>query len=209
MKSGNLWAIMAMYHTFCYGSYWYIAWAPTYLVNEKHIEGGLLAAYSSLPFLLGAMANGAGGFTSDRLVKKLGLKEGRRAVGVGSLFLAGALMLASLGIENQTLAIIVLMAGFGAADFCLPNCWAVCLDIGKDNAGTVTGAMNTAGQIGASIMSIAFGALVESYGYNAPLVGIALLFFVSASVWFVIDPTKPLVPPAEGLADELSLPKAA
>ena len=209
IRSRNLWAIMAMYHAFCYGSYWYIAWGPVYLANEKHIEGGLLAAYSSLPFLLGAIANGVGGFTSDRLVKKLGLTRGRRMVGVCSLVVAGALMLASLGIENQTLAIIVLMAGFGASDFCLPNCWAVCLDIGKDNAGTVTGAMNTSGQIGASIMAIAFGSLVERYGYNTPLVAIALLFFVSALVWFVIDPTKPLVSPAEAEAEVNSLPKAA
>jgi len=195
--SANLWLIMLMYHTFCYGSYWYIAWGPTYLVNEKGIEGGLLAAYASLPFLMGAVADGLGGFTSDRLVKTMGLKRGRRIVGFGSLVVAGGLMLTSLVIENQTLAIIILMAGFGASDFCLPNCWAVCLDIGKDNAGTITGAMNTAGQMGASIMAITFGSLVESYGYNLPLVGIALLFFVSALVWLKIDPTKPLLQPAE------------
>ena len=193
--SANLWLIMLMYHTFCYGSYWYIAWGPTYLANEKGIEGGLLAAYASLPFLMGAVADALGGFTSDRLVKTMGLKRGRRIVGFSALVVAGALMLSSLVIENQTLAIIVLMAGFGASDFCLPNCWAVCLDIGKDNAGTVTGAMNTAGQIGASVMAIAFGTLVEGYGYNLPLVGIALLFFVSALVWLKIDPTKPLIDP--------------
>ena len=116
LKSGNLWAVMAMYHVFCYGSYWYIAWAPTYLVQEKGFQGEMLAAYASLPFLLGAIANGAGGYASDGLVRKFGLKIGRRAVGVVSLSLAGLLMLASLGVAHQGLAVVVLMTGFAAAD---------------------------------------------------------------------------------------------
>lgn len=197
LKSGNLWAVMAMYHVFCYGSYWYIAWAPTYLVQEKGFQGEMLAAYASLPFLLGAIANGAGGYASDGLVRKFGLKIGRRAVGVVSLSLAGLLMLASLGVAHQGLAVVVLMTGFAAADFCLPNCWAVCLDIGKENAGTVTGAMNTAGQIGASVMSVAFGYLVETYGYNVPLAGLGVLFILSALLWLRIDPTKPIFEPSE------------
>ncbi len=197
LKSGNLWAVMAMYHVFCYGSYWYIAWAPTYLVQEKGFQGEMLAAYSSLPFLLGAIANGVGGYASDGLVRRFGLKIGRRAVGVVSLSLAGLFMLASLGVQHQALAVILLMMGFAAADACLPNCWAVCLDIGKENAGTVTGAMNTAGQIGASVMSVAFGYLVETYGYNAPLAGLGALFILSALLWLRIDPTKPIFASSE------------
>lgn len=61
----------------------------------------------------------------------------------------------------------------------------------------MTGAMNTAGQIGASVMSVAFGYLVETYGYNAPLAGLAGLFILSALLWLRIDPTKPIFEPSE------------
>ncbi len=54
--------------------------------------------------------------------------------------------------------------------------------------------MNTAGQIGGVVMSIGYGALVESYGWNFPLALIACLSFVSALCWLKIDPTKPLLP---------------
>jgi MFS family permease len=193
----NLWVIMLMYHFFCYGSYWYIAWTPTYLTRAKGMEGTTLAAYSALPFLLGALANAAGGFVGDFAVRRLGLKWGRRIVGMGGVGLAGIFMIASLAIENQTLAIVVLAMGFAASDFMLPTCWAVCLDIGKDNAGTVTGAMNTAGQIGATIMSGLFGLAVGTYGWNLPLLAIGTISLISAGLWLVIDPTKPIRPQIE------------
>jgi ACS family glucarate transporter-like MFS transporter len=147
--------------------------------------------------VLGAIANGLGGYASDLMVRKVGVKWGRRVVGIAGVGLAGIFMLLSLVIEYQPLALVILALGFAASDFMLPNCWATCLDVGKENAGTVTGAMNTAGQMGATISSVAFGYLTASYGWNLPLIGIAGLFFVSALLWLAIDASKPLLPKPE------------
>ena len=105
------------------------------------------------------------GVVGDVLVRKLGLKQGRRIVGMAGVGLGGVFMLLSLLIEDPYVAAAVLALGFAASDFMLPTCWAVCLDIGKESAGTVTGAMNMAGQMGATIMSYGFGVMVEKYGW--------------------------------------------
>jgi sugar phosphate permease len=191
LSSGNLWAVMLMYHTYCYAAYWFFSWMPTYLVKAKGIEA--FAAYAAVPYLMGAVANLAGGWTSDRMVTAVGLKWGRRLVGLSSMGAAGLLMLASLAIENKTLALLALALSFAASDFMLPNCWAVCLDIGKRYAGTVTGAMNMAGQMGAAIAAAAYGDLVGQHGWNLPLIGLAALSLVSAALWLVIDPARQLV----------------
>ena len=114
--------------------------------------------------------------------------------------MAGAFMIVSVAIENQTLAIVVLAMGFAASDFMLPTCWAVCLDVSKGNAGTVTGAMNTAGQMGATLMSGLFGFAVERYGWNLPLIAIGAISLLSAALWLAIDPTKPIQPEVEAVA---------
>ena len=75
----------------------------------------------------------------------------------------------------------------------LPVVWAVCVDVGREAAGTISGAMNTAGQIGGVIMSIGYGALVDTYGWNFPLALIAGSCFVSMLLWLKIDPSKPLL----------------
>jgi ACS family glucarate transporter-like MFS transporter len=72
-------------------------------------------------------------------------------------------------------------------------CCAVCTDIGRNNAGTVSGAMNCFGQLGAFFLAIVFGNMVNA-GASAgnPLFVIAAAQLIGFLLWFFIDPTKPL-----------------
>lgn len=192
LTSWNFWAILGMYHFFCYASNWYLFWTANYLSSEKGWESSQLAAYTALPFLLAAGADWTSGSLSDRLVKRIGLTWGRRIVGMSGIGIAGVLMLLSLAIENRVAASIVLALGFAFSDVMLPVAWAVCVDVGREASGTISGAMNTAGQIGGVIMSIGYGALVDTYGWNLPLALIACSCFVSMLFWMKIDPTQQL-----------------
>ena len=50
------------------------------------------------------------------------------------------------------------------------SCFAVCTDIGRNNAGTVSGAMNFCGQMGAFFLAIVFGQMVDAtHHVNRPL----------------------------------------
>jgi MFS family permease len=193
LRSGNLWVIMLMYFAYCYGAYWYFSWLPTYLVKGRGFtETGLLL--SALPFVLGAIANGVGGFTSDAMVKRLGLKWGRRSVAIIGLGVAAIFTVATILTTNKFLALIFLAIGFAGQDFFLPTAWAVCLDIGKKYAGAVTGTMNMAGQFGSFISSVAFGYITRATGsYDAGLIPLAALLGVAAVLWLRIDPSEQLV----------------
>ncbi len=193
VASRNFWAILGMYHFFCYASNWYLFWTASYLASAKGWESSELAAYTALPFLLAALADWGSGSLSDRLVGRMGLKWGRRAVGMAGVGLAGVLMLSSLAIEDRVLASIALALGFAASDVMLPVAWAVCVDVGREAAGTISGAMNTAGQAGAVVMSIGYGALVDTYGWNFPLALVACSCFLAMACWFGIDATRPLL----------------
>jgi nitrate/nitrite transporter NarK len=72
--------------------------------------------------------------------------------------------------------------------------YAVCADIGRNNAGTVTGAMNFCGQMGAFFLAILFGKIVDMTGnFNAPLYFLATVSVTGGLLWLVINPAKPLV----------------
>ena len=76
--------------------------------------------------------------------------------------------------------------------------WAACLDIGRKYAGSVSGAMNMAGQAGSFLSSIVFGYMVTYFhSYDLPLIPMAIALFISSALWLKIDPTKRLVPDAE------------
>lgn len=194
LRKWNLWKIMLMYHTYCWGSYFYLSWLHTYLQKGRGLTEGEMGFFSTLPFIVGACGNLFGGWLSDRLVKSHGLTLGRRIVGTGGLALSAAFMLGAAITTDKWMAVAFLTLGYGAMDCMLPVSWAVCLDVGKKYAGTVSGTMNMAGQVGSFSSSVAFGYLVTWFGsYNAPLFPMAALLLISALFFARIDPTEQLV----------------
>ncbi len=135
----------------------------------------------------------AGGFVSDFLTKRIGLKLGRRYVGMFGLVMAGICMIMGSFIENINIAIIFLSLGLAFKDFTLPVSWAVATDIGGKNAGTVAGTMGLAGQLGSAIMATAFGYILHSTGsYEIPVRIIGCLVIVGGLLWLKIDASKPI-----------------
>jgi predicted MFS family arabinose efflux permease len=165
-----------------------------FLANGRGFTPGELLALSWLPFVFGAIANLIGGFTSDFLVKRIGLKWGRRCVGFGGFGAATVFLALTIFTQGKIATILFLALAYGFSDFALPVAWAVCLDVGRNNAGLVTGAMNMSAQVGSFLTTVLFGYIVVAFGsYNAPLVPIAVMSLVATLAWLKIDPTKPLV----------------
>lgn len=195
LKSPNLWWIMIMYHTYCWGSFFYLSWLHTFLVKGRGFDSADVLRYSWLPFAFGGVANLLGGIVSDRMVKRFGLVWGRRSVGMFGLSVSAFFIAATMFTDDKLLSVLFLALGFAGSDFMLPVAWAVCLDVGRQHAGSVSGAMNTAGQVGSFLTSVAFGYLVTYFGtYNAPLVPMAVLTAISAALWLKIDPSIQLIP---------------
>ena len=194
-RSRQMWLIVAMYFFYAWGSWFFFAWFPTYLVKGAGFTEAEMGIFSSLPFLLGTLGCLVGGVLSDRLVVRFGVKTGRRLVGCGALATSAMLLLA-MSLTRSKPAIVALSSlGFGVADLMLPVAWAVCLDIGRNHTGTVTGTMNMAGQLGGFICSVLFGYVVEATGnYNTPLWIISGMVVIASVLFSRIDPTKPLFP---------------
>lgn len=191
LRNSNFWALLAMYHFYCYGGYFYQAWLHTYLVKGRGFTEDEMRFYSALPWVLGALANFVGGFVADALVRRMGLLWGRRAIGIAALSASAAFTLGAALVEGKIAAAILIALGLGASDFMMPTAWALCLDAGGDAAGAVSGAMNSAGQLGSFISSVLFGYAVAAWGsYNLPLIPMAGLLLLSALLWFRIDATK-------------------
>ncbi len=194
LRSSNLWAAMGVAGCYVYTYYFFQSWFHTYLVKDRgYTENDLLL--SSLPFLVGAGANFGGGLASNALVKRLGLKWGRRSIGVAGLGSAALCTVAVMFTRQWLGALILLSLIYGGITFQQPTMFAACLDIGGEYAGAVVGAMNTASQIGSLVSSLAFGYLVGRYGsYNAPFIPMAVLLLTGAWLWLKVDPTEALIP---------------
>jgi ACS family glucarate transporter-like MFS transporter len=90
-------------------------------------------------------------------------------------------------------AVIFLSIAIFGADMTLPPSWSFCIDIGRRNAGAVSGTMNMAGNIGSFVTGLAFPYLHVWTGSTTPF------FFVGASlnglaivIWMLARPDRPL-----------------
>jgi MFS family permease len=195
LRHGALWKIMIMYHTYCWGAYFYFSWMPTYLRTGRGFTADEMKIYAMLPFIAGALGNLTGGALSDVLVRRFGLRVGRRAVAATGLAVAALCLFGTAIVPSRGVAVALLTLGLFSMDCMLPVSWSVCLDVGGRHAGAVTGAMNMAGQFGSFVSAVAFGALVDAFGgrYDLPLIVFSVMLAVSAIVFTSIDPTKPLV----------------
>jgi MFS family permease len=187
----QLWLIVAMYSSYAWGSWFYFSWLHTYLVKGRGFTEQEMGVFSVFPFVLGALANVAGGFLSDSLSDRLGLRTGRRLVGSVCLSTSALLLAATALTPDRSLAVVFLSVGFGVMDLMLPTAWAICLDVSDRYAGAVTGAMNMSGQFGGFACTVLFGYAVERSGsYHTPLLLISFMLLVSASLFLWLDPTR-------------------
>lgn len=195
-RSRNLWAILFVALAYCYAMYFFLAWLPIYLVRARGFgEKDLLLA--AFPFIVGALSNAAGGFASDALVRRFGLRRGRGIAGSAGLAVAAFCILGAVFASHKYLTLALLGLGYAGITFQQPAVWAVCLDVGRDHAGFVSGAMNTAGQVGSFLLSVSYGYLVAATGsYDIPLLVVAAMLLAGVLVWRAIDPAELLSRPA-------------
>lgn len=187
----NTWALMLMFHFYMYGAYFFTGWLPIYLLEGRQFETKDMQLFAALPFLVGAIGCCCGGFVSDWLARRRGLKFGRRCVGMIGMGLSSAVILAAALATEPTTAAYLLALGMGCKDLTLPVAFAVCIDIGGDRAGTVSGAMNMVGQLGAVFLGVMFGYVAHLTGdFNKPLYLVAFLLLCGSVLWLFIDPTK-------------------
>lgn len=213
VRSRNLWAVCLMYvvTNFCW--YFLMYNLPGALRAEfkdwtKTVGGELLVALlAGCPLLIGMFGCLLGGTLSDRYIRRTGdRKWGRRLFGMIGYAGAGLFYLAAAGVKVAEPANLWLFAGclimMGFMnDLIMAPAWAVCQDIGRDYAATVSGTMNMFGNLVGAVSGIfVTGAITKHYELaGAPTTGIltclvmyAVVYFLGVGIWLFIDPTKPV-----------------
>lgn len=190
--SESVLALMGTAFCYVYVYTFFQTWFHTFLVRGRGFSEGSLML-SALPYVVAAGANLTGGAASDAVVRRLGLKWGRRSLGIAGLGTACLFTLAAMVTRQQLLTVILLSLVYGAITFQQSGVFGVCLDIGRKHAGSMVGLMNTSAQVGGLLSSVAYGYIVKRFdSYDAPFVPMAAVLFLGALLWFKIDASTEL-----------------
>ena len=191
IKSGNVWFTMIQYICSNFTFYFTLTWMFPFIKERfmlSPIEAGF---YSSVPLIAGAIGNWFGGVLVDFIYRTKGIKLSRQLPAIIGFSLAAFGMIMVTLSDSSTMAVIFLSVAVFGADMTLSPSWVFCIDIGKENAGAVSGTMNMAGNLGAFVTIIAYPYLIQWTGSNVPFFYIAAsLSVVAIIMWLMMNPKQ-------------------
>lgn len=199
LRSANLALICGMYFAYGYALYFYITWLPTYLLEARGFSKNYTGFFSALPWLASAAGVWLGGLLTDGLARRTGsLKIGRCGVGgFGYFASAVALVAVALTEDRVVAASLIAVAAFFQA-LTASAAWSVCLDVGRRNAGVVTGFMNMTGNFGGAIAPVIVGYTVEKLNsWTIPFYITAGVLVFGMIMWALVSPYRSVIQAGE------------
>jgi len=194
VRSRSAWALCIQWFCHYYGFYFYLTWLPIYLQQVRGFNVGTSALLAGMPLLFAGCGTLAAGFLLPWLSGAIGARHARSLVAYFSYAGAAVLLLAFTFVRNPTLAIVVMSLSSFAVELSTPVTWITAMDLGGRSVGTLTGAMNTVGQIGASVAPVAIGYILTASRNNWTLTFYisAVIYAMGIACWAALDPVSPL-----------------
>ncbi len=191
--SKNMWLAMIQYFASNFTFFFCLSWALPYLKEEYRlglVHAGFLA---SIPLFCGAAGNWFSGWLLDRIYRKGHWTLSRRIPAVIGFILATVGVSVFVYMNDVFPAVLFLSIAIFGADMTLSPSWAFCIDIGKKHAGSVSGMMNMAGNVGSFVTPIAFPYMVAWTGSKSSYFLLAgALNLLAVCLWLFMKPDKEL-----------------
>lgn len=186
LSKASVWGIVLGYMCQGFPIYFYHTWFFIYLVRVRHLsltQGGF---WGATPYLAIAVLAPIGGWFSDFMVRRVGRRRGRRiAVAVGMLSSASLIWLGSeAGSRAEAIALLALGAGLNM--FAASTYWATCIDLTEEFTGSLSGLMNTFGNLGGWLSPIVSAYIATHFGWNRALDCAAVVTIASALLFLLV-----------------------
>lgn len=198
VTNGNLWlANVSMFFTNV-GWVFLVSWMPRYFEEVHYVPLEVRGWIGFIPLAAGAVAMFFGGWLTDALVRRIGLRWGR-ALPMGlSRFAAMAAYLYCLTHPQSYWSVVAALAAVAVfTDLGIGAIWAYCQDVGGRNVGSVLGWTNMWGNFGAAVGPVAVGWLTSQwlvsakYQWDAAFIVCAASFGISGVLALAVDARRP------------------
>jgi ACS family glucarate transporter-like MFS transporter len=192
-RSVNVWLLMVQYFASNFTFFFCLTWLFPYLKTRYSLGMVEAGFYAAAPPLAGAFGNWTAGAVIDWVYRRGHWTASRRAPAIFGFILAAAGLLASMHMDSAPGAIVCLSVAVFGADMTIAPSWTVCIDIGRKHAGTVSGTMNMAGNLGSFVTALAFPYLLKWTGtHNAFFYAGAALSLAAIAAWLFTRPDRKL-----------------
>jgi ACS family glucarate transporter-like MFS transporter len=174
-----------------YAFYLLSYWSFLYLVQVRHFSGLESGFVGMAPWIGAAIGAVSGGYISDGLAERLGIRWGFRLVPLVTLPIVAVLLLVTIHVTSPYAAVVALAAAFGAIEINEGAYWAATMHIARTDTGAATGVLNTGGNVGGIICQPVVAALSSMGLWNGAFASGSLFALVAAGTWLFINSDRP------------------
>ncbi len=174
---------------FClnYFEYIFFYWIYYYFGEIRHLGKDESAVYVSILMMTMGVMTPLGGYVSDVLVRRLGLKSGRRIVPFVGMPLSALCLVLGAGGWGTFATVTLLSLAFGFSATAEGPFWATAVDIGGAQAGAAGGIMNTGGNAGGMLAPIITPLIARHFGWSGGLYFGSFVVLIGVAAWFFLD----------------------
>lgn len=190
IRRRDLWLLTLSYAAFGYFQYLFFYWMNYYFEKVLHVPD--VDARRAAFFI--TLAQGAGmalgGWSTDFVCSRLGLKWGRRSIVMTGMGFGAGFGLLAVQLSDWSSVAVALAFSMGALGLCEGVFWTTATDIGGRARGFAGAFMNTGGNIGGLISPVLTPAMAQHTGWGGAIAIACAISGVGGLVWFWIKPPE-------------------
>ena len=183
LSSGPLKLAMVQYFCSNFTFFFCLTWMFSYFKMKYDLSLETAGLVTAIPLIGGAIGNWFSGWLVDKLYVGKRPELSRKVPAMVGFALAtfGLIVASQMTTVGPAIAFLTI-AVFGA-DMTLSPSWSYCVDIGGKNAGSFSGTMNMAGNLGSFATALAYPLLKEKYEVSSFFYVAACLNLVAIYTW--------------------------
>jgi ACS family glucarate transporter-like MFS transporter len=202
---GDLAALVAGYFSFGYIAWVFFSWFFLYMAQVRGFDLRQSAYFTMAPFLCIAVFCLVGGWLSDRLSNRHGLRVGRCYLASASLFLTAIFLILGSQVRSPNLAGFILAGGAGALYLSQSSFWSVSVDIAGRSSGVFSSVVNMGGQFGGALTASLTPWIAQRFGWTTSFAVAAAMAVLGALCWLLVHPERAIEFDRATTGDEFAL----
>ncbi|MBV9675279.1 MAG: MFS transporter [Acidobacteriaceae bacterium] len=201
----NILFLCLSYFLYCYSISIFVYWLFKYLVDVRHLSIVNSGWATGLPWIVASFAVPLFGHLSARVSKRLGMLEGRRLIATSCLVVSALLLSVGAGAQNIAIVLAAISICVGLLFSTESSYWSTAIEVARQDAGSASGLMNLAGNLGGVLSTSLVPVLVLLFGWFYALLSGSVFALLATFCWFLIRSEAK----QEGERDHKTLSEAA